>query len=351
METSEKPNQWRAQATFLLFPILDCCIDATTLVGKISFLGGSIEVWIPSAERLTIRIIPPKSPTYVFVTRPLHFVSDAHFEVSILCDCEKALLWINGEPAGSKGYAIDNDLPLNVVLPTWAEDQRLALADFVTKSAQEAVARRRAKFLNRKPKPRRRAVEREEYFSALRGELNQLHDLARLVREGATHHIVGASARLRSLVCYMKNENNLPLLQTCAAFDEQRLPVFVPPPHWADFENFPNVEGISRIFAEKLHPGLIEVDLDVWLKLPGYRHGQVDYNNNDILRNLAETLGGAHYDHSVDIALEQMDFFEYPTCIMATASPSRASFLLEVMLTVEKLGRNVLDSCSKNCET
>jgi hypothetical protein len=141
----------------------------------------------------------------------------------------------------------------------------------------------------------------------------------------------------------MKNRNILPLLQTCAAYHDAKLLVYVPPPHWAIFNNKPSIEGISRLFAHKLHPGLVELDLDVWLVLPSARCSEKSYSNNEVLRTFADTLGGAHYDHSVDPHFKSIDYFEYGVHSLFHHSTGSVAYIFETAATVFSLCTKILE--------
>jgi hypothetical protein len=108
------------------------------------------------------------------------------------------------------------------------------------------------------------------------------------------------------MICYMKNRNDLPLLQYCASFCDLPLLVYTPPPHWAAYGNRPDVELGGRIYPKRVFDGLVEVDLDVWLVFELLRYGDVRYSANDVLRSFAETMGGAHHDKSIDPKIEEL---------------------------------------------
>ena len=149
------------------------------------------------------------------------------------------------------------------------------------------------------PKHGRRPLTVSEMMNSLLNEHLQIVDLLDAIQYGRGSHAIGLAARLRSLVRHFKN-NKLPLLQHCAAILDLPLTVFVPAPHWTSYDHEPGVEFGFRIFPVKFNSSDIEMDLDVWLSAPFCRFKDNVYTNNDMVRLLADTLGGAHYDKSVE---------------------------------------------------
>ena len=160
-----------------------------------------------------------------------------------------------------------------------------------------------------KAKPGRRIRSVDELFDSLRQETEQLHDLLHLVQSGRRSHVHGLTARLRALVC--RSRSSKPLLQHCAGVHDVPLPVYVPAPHWAEYDgeigraNPASRQYGLRVFPEAFSNALVRVDLDFWLVLPLTRDGQ-EISNNDMLRKFAETLGGAHHDASVEPVLDEL---------------------------------------------
>jgi hypothetical protein len=253
-----------------------------------------------------MRVCPPNATSYTVQTRVLVFATDDHFELTVLCDNEKALVWINGEPAGSKGYPLADAGPLHVCLPSWAKNRDTACQEWCATVTPEAIERRRRRRLSLRTKPGRRLLAPRQYLESLKDEVVQIAHLIALIDAGARSHIHGLSARIRSVACYMKASSSIPLLQACASLADLPLPVHTPPPHWAASDNAPHIELGGRIFAVRMHSTDIELDFDVWLSLPLFRFGEVSYSNNDVIRAFAETMGGAHHDPSVDPNIEEI---------------------------------------------
>ena len=202
-----------------------------------------------------MRICPPNAKPYAFSTRQLIFTTDEIFEIALLCDDAKALLWINGQPAGSMGYSLPEQGPLEVRLPEWAVSQISEAEDWCTRLNKAAVDGRRRRHTQTAAKPNRRPVTKEDMTKSLYRELTQLKELLQLVNLGSADHIYGISARIRAMICYMKNRNDLPLLQHCASFCDLPLLVYTPPPHWAAYGNRPDVELGGRIYPKRVFDG------------------------------------------------------------------------------------------------
>jgi len=336
-------SAFHGQATLHLHPFEDPPIEASLKLVAMSLQGGRIDVWCHPGSQLVIRVWPAERPCYVFTSRRLSFTSDDHFELAVLCDEKMALAWINGEPAAAMGYTMADDGPLSVRLPSWAVRQVESCQSWCDKATQEALERRKRLASSATAKPHRRLLTQAEHLGALQREVNQIHDLATLVRAGARDHVIGLSARIRAVACYMARKRDLPLLQTCAAIANVGLPVFMPAPHWADYGNKPDVELGSRVFPNPIHSTDIQLDLDVWLSLPLFRFGGTHYSNNDVLRAIADTMGGAHHDKSVDPNIESIR--THTSTVMGTphSFDMLSAFVVEVGAAILALSEDVVE--------
>lgn len=340
------PTTIRGQATLHLHPFDDPPIEASLLLASASVQGGRVDVWCHPGLQLVIRVCPDDRPCYAFRSRALSFTSDDHFELAILCDDEKALAWINGEPAAAMGYPMPDDGPLSVRLPTWAVRQVESCQLWCDTATQEARERRKKLGSSATAKPNRRLLTQAEHLDALEREVHQIHDLTALVRAGARDHVIGLSARIRAVACYMARKTDLPLLQRCAAIADVGLPVFIPAPHWGDYGNKPDVELGSRVFPKRIHSTDIQLDLDVWLSLPSFRFGGTHYSNNDVLRAIADTMGGAHHDKSVDPNIESIQ--THVSTVMGTphSFDMLSAFVVEAGTAILALSETVVEKRS-----
>jgi hypothetical protein len=334
-------DEWRCQATIHIHPLTEPSTDASHFLADMSSAGGRVECWVERGPRLTMRICPPSAKPYTFSTRQLIFTSDEIFEVALLCDDVKALLWINGQLAGSMGYPLLDEGPLEVLLPEWAESQTSKAQDSCAQASKVAVDARRRRHTQTAAKPNRRPLTKEDMTKSLNRELTQLNELLQLVNLGSADHIYGISARVRSMICYMKNRNDLPLLQYCASFCDLPLLVYITPPHWADYGNRPDVELGGRIYPKRVVGGLLEVDLDFWLFLEMLRHGDTTYTANDVLRSFAEAMGGAHHDKSIDPKIEELFKHSRRTFGSSGIFNQMYAHVLDVAVCVLSLGRQV----------
>src|SRR5690606_6411065 len=125
-------------------------IAASLLLTTLSAPGVRVAVWRQEGPRLLVRVCPPIAKWHQLVTRILVFTTEDHFELALLCDHEKALLWINGEPAGSRGYPLPDVSPLHVRLPAWAENQDIACQEWCATATSEAIERRKRRRLSLK---------------------------------------------------------------------------------------------------------------------------------------------------------------------------------------------------------
>jgi len=187
----------------------------------------------------------------------------------------------------------------------------------------------------------RRLLSQSEFMFALAEEVKQIADLMRLINSGGMHHVHGLSARIRSTICYMKNKNDLPLLQYCASLTDVPLTVYMPGISWVNRGNVGAVSIGSRIFSQRMHSDDIELDLDLWLVLDQTVFGDKKISNNGLLRGFSETRGGAHHDKSVD-----PDIDEYMMCNGLTVGGYgmfnlMTAFILEVGLVICLMGERV----------
>jgi len=339
-------DEWRCQFMLHLHPIPDSPIDASRFFTEVDVAGGRVEFWVERGPRLRVRVCPPNGPTYTFVSRQLIFTNDESFEAAVLCNSVKALLWINGQPGGATGFPPDDDGPsydgpLEVRLPEQAVSTIAEAQRFCNEGSKAAREARHSHRTQVRTKPGRRPLNRGEIFESLRKEMTQLRQLLMLINGGSLEHVYGISARIRSLACYMKNRNDLPLLQYCASYYDLPLLIYATPPHWCSYGNQPDIEISGRIYPEHIVGSLLELDFDYWLCLEAFRYKDTSYSANDVVRSFADTMGGAHHDKSVDPKIEELLKHSRRSFGAPGAPNMMCAFILEVSVCVLSLGLQV----------
>jgi hypothetical protein len=174
------------------------------------------------------------------------------------------------------------------------------------------------------PRPGRRMKSGDEQAQDLSLGVQSLRDLSRFVHEGHRHLLGHLAVELRALV-YWNGRNYDPLLLRLAARAGIPLPVYVIP----DKPRPPAKEGLA-IHVRRGEPSIVKtiptqtiVDLQQWLtsrvlseRTAPNQGGAGELRHltvKDLIAEVAETLGPAHYDQDVPFAIENLSRIEGPT--------------------------------------
>ncbi len=158
-----------------------------------------------------------------------------------------------------------------------------------------AVAKRISTLGGTHPKPRRRRRTKDEMFSALRDELNQISDLLDHIDRREIYHLPGLASRLRLLIA---EGDPMPLLQTSAAFVNRPLTVYVPPIGKLDRREVGDIGLLSVALTVSTTPTGVArnaADLDVWLETLAARIDGRLSSQREMIKQIGNTIG-SHVD-------------------------------------------------------
>lgn len=151
---------------------------------------------------------------------------------------------------------------------------------------------------SRTPRPGRTPLTAAETFKELHDDIIQLRDLVSHIDVGRIQHLNGLSALLRKMIC--RSGTNDPILQRCAGLLNLPLIVYSKIPSAQETANDPPTWSFSsHIRVSRDHPNDTALDLDLWLTAQCVELGGEQYDNETVLRAIADTTG-AHSDPDWD---------------------------------------------------
>jgi hypothetical protein len=166
--------------------------------------------------------------------------------------------------------------------------------DFLAANAN-AVVRRRGHVTGWQPKnPNAIVGGREEDFTALREEAEQIRDMLRLLASGSNSHVRGLSNSLAKMIGG-RSKGALPLLQRCAARDDKPLIVFSVDEPKKRIPLAPDVEVQFNVAASSSQLLSNPIDLDVLLGIVVMRYGSVSVSYKTLLMEIRNNFG-SHSD-------------------------------------------------------
>jgi hypothetical protein len=178
----------------------------------------------------------------------------------------------------------------------------------------------------------RRLVSLEETIKDLKNARASLKDRMDDLIAGKTYVDPDIASKLRALICRFSGPS-YPLLQRAAGLLNLPLLVFsnqsnemppLEPEFWID----PSVSLIQGSRTD------VAMDLDIWLdRKRASIKGESPYNNNDILRAIAE-MQGAHYDPSILPLIDYLNSIELGSGGAESPSTLLRQFLLNVGQTI-----------------